>query len=91
MEGICLNRAEILGEKVGKGITEEGPWKMKAGEKVGQCSKTDSQQQLEWKNHLTKKPRSKKVCSKLVDGDDAEEWSGGVRATGHTRVKGRQL
>ena len=49
---------------------------MKAGEKVGQCSQVDSQQQLEWKNHLTKKPRSKEVCSKLVDGDHAEERSG---------------
>ena len=76
LEGICLNRAEILGEKVEKRITEEGPWKMKAGEKVGQCSQVDSQQQLEWKNHLTKKPRSKEVCSKLVDGDHAEERSG---------------
>ena len=34
MEGICLYRAEILVEKAGgKKITEEGPWKMKAGEK----------------------------------------------------------
>ena len=41
LEGICLYRAEILVEKAGGGkkITEKGPWKMKAGEKVGQCSK----------------------------------------------------
>ena len=67
MEGICLYRAEILVEKAGgKKITEEGPWKMKAGEKVGQCSKADSQEQLEWKNHLAKKPRSKTADGKLV-------------------------
>lgn len=48
--------------------------------KLGQCSKTDSQEQLEWNPHLAKKPRSKKVCSKLVAGDDAEEGSRGLRA-----------
>ena len=41
LEGICLYRTEILVEKAGgaEKITEKGPWKMKAGEKVGQCSK----------------------------------------------------
>ena len=90
MEGICLYRAEILVEKAGgKKITEEGPWKMKAGEKVGQCSKADSQEQLEWKNHLAKKPRSKTADGKLVAGDDVEEWCGGARAKEQTRAKGR--
>lgn len=64
---------------------------MKAGEKVGQCSKADSQEQLEWKNHLTKKPRSKTAGGKLVAGDDVEEWSGGGRAKEQTRAKGWQL
>ena len=92
LEGICLYRAEILVEKAGgKKITEEGPWKMKAGEKVGQCSKADSQEQLEWKNHLAKKPRSKTADGILVAGDDVEEWCGGARAKEQTRAKGRQL
>ena len=80
-------------EKAGKKkkITEEGPWKMKAGEKVGQYSKADSQEQLEWKKRLTKKPRSKTAGGKLVAGDDVEERSGGGRAKEQTRAKGQQL
>lgn len=101
LEDICLYRAEILVEKGGAGgggeagggrkITEEGSWKMKTGEKVGQCSKADSQEQLEWKNHLTKKPRSKTAGGKLVASDDVEERSGGGRAKEQTRAKGWQL